>query len=108
MSIEYMKRISAAEEEAVSVRRQAQTDARKLAEQGRKDAEQLLEQAKKKAEAAYQEVIRNAEAEAQKAYDKRLAEVAAEGDAMKKRAAEKLPSAVKVITGKVVNLSGDS
>ena len=101
MSIEYMKRISAAEEEAVSVRRQAQTDARK-------DAEQLLEQAKKKAEAAYQEVIRNAEAEAQKAYDKRLAEVAAECDAMKKRAAEKLPSAVKVITGKVVNLSGDS
>ena len=49
MSIENMKRISAVEEEAVSIRRQAQADVRRLAEQSRKEAADLLENAKKQA-----------------------------------------------------------
>ena len=39
MSIESMKRISECEEEAVSIRRQAQADARQIFDQGKKQAE---------------------------------------------------------------------
>lgn len=107
MSIEHMKRISTAEEEAVSIRRQAQADVRKLTEKGRKDAADLLNEAKAKAEKRYQEVVRQAETEAQTAYDARLAEVAKECEAMKALAENKLSEAVGVIKGKVVNTSGD-
>lgn len=105
MSIDNMKRISEAEAEAVSIRRQAQIDARRIAEQGKQAAESMVEAAKKTANAEYQKTIRQAEDVANALYERRLEEVAAECDAMKERAAAKLPDAVKVITGKVVNTS---
>ena len=107
MSIENMKRISAVEEEAVSIRRQAQADVRRLTEQSRKQVADLLENAKKQAESRYQEAIRLAESEAQAAYDERLAEVARECEALKTKAAGKLPEAVGLIKGKVVKSSGN-
>ncbi|MBO6163699.1 MAG: hypothetical protein J6N77_01480 [Lachnospiraceae bacterium] len=105
MSIEHMKRISAAEEEAVSIRRQAQVEVRRLTEKGRKDAADLLDQAKKQAEARYQEAVRTAETEAGASYEARLTEVAKECEALKALAANKIPEAVEVIKGKVVKSS---
>ena len=75
MSIESMKRISECEEEAVSIRRQAQADARQILDQGKKQAEELLEAARKQAADDYRATLTQAEAEAGAAYDKSLAEV---------------------------------
>ena len=102
MSIDYMKQISDAESEAVSVRKRAVTDARAIADQGRRQVEEILDQARGDADQKYQQVIRQAEAEAETAYQKRLQEVAEECDAMKAQAEKNLPEAVKVIIGKVV------
>lgn len=106
MSIENMKRISEAEDEAVSIRRQAQADVRKIAEQSKRDVAALLEKSRGDANAGYREKIQQAEAEAQDAYDKRLGEVASECEAMKTMARRHLPEAVSLITGKVVSTSG--
>ena len=105
MSIESMKRISECEEEAVSIRRQAQADARQILDQGKKQAEELLEAARKQAADDYRATLTQAEAGA--AYDKSLAEVQKECSQMKSEAKSKLPKAVEIITGKVVKSSGN-
>ena len=105
MSIESMKRISACEEEAVSIRKQAQADAKQMLEQGKKQASDILETSGKQADEQYRQTMAQAEAEASEIYSKRMAEVTAECESMKQQAAAKLPEAVKIITGKVVNSS---
>lgn len=107
MSIENMKRISGSEEEAVSIRKQAQADSKKLLEQGKKQAAELVETARKQADDAYRDTLRQAEAEAEKAYQTRMAEVAAECDAMKAQAEKRLAKAAQIIAGKVVKSSGN-
>ena len=107
MSIESMKRISECEEEAVSIRRQAQADARQILDQGKKQAEELVEAARKHAADDYRATLAQAEAEAGAAYDKSLAEVQKECSRMKSEARSKLPKAVEIITGKVVKSSGN-
>ena len=108
MSIESMKRISECEEEAVSIRRQAQADARQILDQGKKQAEELVEAARKQAADDYRATLAQAEAEAGAAYDKSLAEVSEkECSRMKSEARSKLPKAVEIITGKVVKSSGN-
>ena len=107
MSIESMKRISECEEEAVSIRRQAQADARQILDQGKKQAEELLEAARKQAADDYRATLTQAEAEAGAAYDKSLTEVQKECSQMKSEAKSKLPKAVEIITGKVVKSSGN-
>lgn len=106
MSIEDMKRISEAEEEAVSIRRQAQADARQIQEEGRRQAAQVLEDARKLADSSYRQVLRQAEESAEKDYQARMAQVAQECDAMKAGARERLEKAVEIIAGKVVKSSG--
>ena len=107
MSIESMKRISECEEEAVSIRRQAQADARQILDQGKRQAEELVAAAKKQAADDYRAVLAKAEAEAGTAYDKSLAEVQRECSRMKSEAESRLPKAVEIITGKVVKSSGN-
>ena len=94
MSIESMKRISECEEEAVSIRRQAQADARQILDQGKKQAEELVEAARKQAADDYRATLA-------------LAEVQKECSRMKSEARSKLPKAVEIITGKVVKSSGN-
>lgn len=107
MSIESMKRISDCEAEAVSIRKQAQTDARLVLDRGKKQAMEIVSEARKQAEENYQAVLNQAEAEAQAAYDARLQAVQTECDSMKAEARARLPEAVKIITGKVVKSSGN-
>jgi len=106
MSIENMKRISDTETEAASIRKSAGTAARSVTEDAKKQAAVLVDQAQKEADGKYKEVMDGAEREAEQAYDARLKEVAAECAGMKERARAKLPDAVKLIMGKVVNTSG--
>lgn len=108
MSIESMKRISECEAEAVSIRRQAQADARQTLDQGRKQAAEIVSDARRQAEENYRSVLSQAEAEAGDAYDERLRAVQAECESMKLEARARLPEAVKIITGKVVKSSGNS
>lgn len=107
MSIESMKRISECEAEAVSIRKQAQTDARLVLDRGKKQAAEIVAAAKKEATENYQAVLSQAEAEAQAAYDARLQAVRDECSSMKTEARARLPEAVKIITGKVVKSSGN-
>lgn len=103
-----MKRISECEDEAVSIRRQAQTDARLTLEQGKKQAAEIVSAAKSQAEENYRQTLNQVEAEAQLTYDERIRAVQDECVSMKAKARAKLPEAVKIITGKVVKSSGNS
>jgi|GEM_PF-637092 len=106
MSIENMKRISETETEAASIRKSAGNVARNIVDDAKKQAAALVEQAQTEADGKYKDAMDEAEREAAKDYDVRLAEVAEECAGMKERARAKLPDAVKLIMGKVVNTSG--
>ena len=106
MFIENMKRISEAEEEAVSIRKQAQADVRTLQDQSRRQAAEITETARKQADTRYQQVMRDAELKAEDAFRQTLAAVAEECESMKAKAQAKLPEAIQIIAGKVVNSSG--
>lgn len=108
MSIESMKRISQAEEEAVSIRRQAQTEAKLTQDQSKKQAADIISAAKKQAEENYRAILAKAEEEAEAVFEGKLAAVQNECESMKSEARAKLPEAVKIITGKVVKSSGNS
>ena len=107
MAIEKLKQISEAENEAVSIRRQAQSEARKIADTAKKQAQQLLAEAAVTADDGYRKAIHAAEEEAEKAYEARLLEIRSECKALKQEASARVPEAVRAITGKVVNNSGD-
>ena len=100
-----MKRISACEEEAVSIRKQAQADAKQMLEQGKKQASELLDTSGKQADEQYRQAMAKAETQASEIYSERMAAVTAECESMKQQAKARLPEAVKIITGKVVNSS---
>ncbi len=105
MSIESMKRIMESEDATVSIRKQAQADARQTLEQGRKQAEDLTEAAKKQADANYRTAMTEAEQKASALYEEKMSAVMAECERMKASAAEHVPEAVEMILGKVVNAS---
>ena len=107
MAIEKLKQISEAENEAVSIRRQAQSEARKITDTAKQQAQQLLAEAAVTADDGYRKVVRAAEDEAQKAYETKLLEVRSECKALKEEASTRVPEAVRAIMGKVVNNSGD-
>ena len=107
MAIEKLRQISLAENEALSIRRQAQTEARRIADDAKKRAVELKMQAAREAEEEYKKVIRAAEEEAEKAYGERLEEIRSECEALKKEASLRIPDAVNAIKGKVVNNIGN-
>lgn len=108
MSIESMKRIAETEEQAVSIRKQAQADAKQMLEQGKKQASEIWDNSQKCADEQYRKAMAQAEAKASELYSKRLSVVNAECKSMKQQAQTRLPKAVKIITGKVVNSSVNS
>ena len=63
MSIENMKMVSEAEAQAVTIRKDAQTEARKTLDAGRKEAAALLETARVRADEAYRQALAKAEEE---------------------------------------------
>ena len=107
MSIENMKRISDAETEAASLRRDAAYKAKLILDEGRKQAESLTEEARRESDKNYRAAIAFAGQQADQAYEARMTEVAAECAALKQRARARLPEAVRLITGKVVGNSGN-
>lgn len=106
MPIENMKRISETETQAASIRKTAAADARAIAAEAKKQAEQIVEQAHKDADTSYKAAMDVAEQEATAAFDAHLADVGKECGTMKNKASNKLPEAVQLIMGKVVNTSG--
>lgn len=107
MSLEYMKQIAKAEEEADEIRKTAAADAKAAIDAGRREAQVLKDNAAREARAAYEAVIAEAEEKAANAYDQKLAEVAKECEAMKAEARKNMDAAVDIIIGKVVDTSGD-
>lgn len=108
MSIENMRQISQAEEEAVRVRKEAQAEAKRTLDAGRKEAAALLEGARARADEAYRQAMDRAEAKAQESYEEHLKAVGKECEAMRALAQGHKEDAVKVIIGKVVGISGNS
>ena len=106
MSIENMKMVSEAEAQAVTIRTDAQTEARKTLDAGRKEAAALLEAARVRADEAYRQALAKAEEEAQEAYDAHLKAVKEECAGMKAQAQGHKEEAVKRIIGKVVGTGG--
>jgi len=102
MSIDMMKQISQAEAQAVQLRADAQTEAKRTVDAGRKEAAAIVEDARKKADQAYREVMAQAEEMAQNAYEAHLDAVKTECEAMKTLAQGHKEEAVKLIIGKVV------
>lgn len=108
MSIENMKRISQAEAEAVKIRKDAETEAKRTLDAGRKEAAALAEEASRKADEAYRSVMADAEAKARDAYEQHLKTVEKECEEMRASAQGHKEEAIRVIMGKVVGTSGNS
>ena len=106
MSIENMKMVSEAEAQAVTIRKDAQTEARKTLDAARKEATALLEAARVRADEAYRQVLSDAEEQAQAAYEAHLKAVKEECAGMKAQAQGHKEEAVKRIIGKVVGTGG--
>lgn len=108
MSIEVLKYIKKAEEEAEEIIKKAAADARQIVLQAENQSRQLLEENESDIENKRKKLISEAEESANAEIKARMEEIARQCADIKARAMERIDDAVNIIVGRIVNLNGNS
>ena len=108
MSIADMKKIRAAEAEALDIRKKAEDDMAQIIASGRKEARDLVESTRKASEDAYKASIAEAEKKASEIFEQTLAGEKAACEKIKADGRSRMDDVIDVIIGKVVGINGNS
>jgi vacuolar-type H+-ATPase subunit H len=108
MSLEQIRRVKEAEEQAESIRKESAEEAKLLIQKANQRAAQMVEEAKTKGAIFYKEMISKTQTEAQLTYDDMLKEADKQGETILSAATDKFDDAITAILRRVVRTSGDS
>lgn len=108
MSIEVLKFIKKAEEEAEDIIMKSAADARKIILQAETKSRQLLEKLDSDIEEKRKKIISEAEESANTEIKIKMEEITQQCTDIKRKAREKIDEAVSIIVGRIVKLNGNS
>ncbi len=107
MTLELVQTIKDAEKEAESLIRDARQKARQRLVDAESEAESIVSEAIAEAKKEAGDIVKKAEAEARSEAEPIAEENSADISRLREEAKSKMPQAVELLTGKVVNLDAD-
>lgn len=108
VSIEILKLIKEAEDQAELIKKEAAQQVKQIASNANAESSRILDAAKSKAESNSKDVLISAESEAQLIYDRIMKEAASKCDNVSKNSEGNMEKAVSIILERIVRTSGNS